>query len=315
MEKMVSVIVPIYNSENSIDKCVSSLINQSYKNLQIILIDDGSTDSSGKICDEYALIDSRVEVIHQVNKGAAVARNTGIEIIKGKYVYFVDADDYLDLNCFKIMLKNIRNVDIVQCSEYIFNRRTINKTELIQVGVFDNISFMKIYLDNWTCSLIHNKLFRSEIIKDRFEGGKIIDDEYFTYKCILNAKKISVIPDVLYYYRIRKSSLMRNKKTIRFQNADTVDYLYKRYLELMIYPELKYKALANLIDSYQRILTDYYISSELIRIIKKNLLKVLLRCNNISMFKSIIYIVLKPSSLYINNKNSLTKENEDDYYE
>ena len=315
VKNMITVIVPVFNVESYLKQCLDSIINQSYQNLQIILVDDGSTDSSGRICDEYAEKDSRIEVIHKSNCGAALARNTGIESIKGEYVYFVDSDDYLNLDCFNIMLNNIKNADIVQCREYIFNHKVITKTESIPNGVFDNISFMKIYLDNWSCSLIHNKLFRTEIIKDKFKGGKVIDDEYFTYKCILNAKKINVIGDSLYYYRIRKSSLMRNKETVKFQNIDRVDYLYKRYLDLIAYPDLKTKALTNIIDSYQFILKDHYISVKLIYSIKIKMLKILFECKNVEMIHSIIHTILKPTYLYIKNKNLISGENEDEFYE
>ena len=188
-KKMISIIVPVYNVENYLKQCLDSIINQSYKNLQIILIDDGSCDSSGKICDEYALKDNRIEVVHQKNSGAAFARNIGIEKSKGDYIYFVDSDDYLNLKCFEIMVNNRFDCDIVQCGEYIFDSKAINKMDKIPIGMFNNISFMKIYLDNWCCALIHNKLFKRDVIKDRFYGGKVIDDEYFTYKCILKDRK------------------------------------------------------------------------------------------------------------------------------
>ncbi|WP_278627389.1 glycosyltransferase family 2 protein [Thomasclavelia cocleata] len=312
---MISIIVPVYNVENYLKQCLDSIINQSYKNLQIILIDDGSCDSSGKICDEYALKDNRIEVVHQKNSGAAFARNIGIEKSKGDYIYFVDSDDYLNLKCFEIMVNNIFDCDIVQCGEYIFDSKAINKMDKIPIGMFNNISFMKIYLDNWCCALIHNKLFKRDVIKDRFYGGKVIDDEYFTYKCILNAKSIKIIDETLYYYRQRKSSLMRNKETIKFQNSDIVDFIYKRYLDLIIYPELRLEVTENLINTYHRILNDYYCTSSLVYNIKKIYVKIIFRCNNISILKSLVLAILKPTFLYLKNKQDFIINNEDNYYE
>ena len=112
----VSIIVPVYNVEKYLHKCINSLITQTYRNLEIILIDDGSTDASGQICDEYALIDDRIIVLHQKNAGAAAARNAGIMRATAEYVHFMDADDWLDVNTFEIVAEKIlqSKVDIVK---------------------------------------------------------------------------------------------------------------------------------------------------------------------------------------------------------
>ena len=107
MEKLISVIVPVYNVEEYVEKCVLSIINQTYKNLEIILVDDGSTDNSGKICDEIAIKDNRIKVIHKKNGGLSDARNVGIDIAKGDYLGFVDSDDYIDPDMYSILLNNM----------------------------------------------------------------------------------------------------------------------------------------------------------------------------------------------------------------
>ena len=109
MEKLISVIVPVYNVEEYVEKCVLSIINQTYKNLEIILVDDGSTDNSGKICDEIAIKDNRIKVIHKKNGGLSDARNVGIDIAKGDYLGFVDSDDYIDPDMYSILLNNMNN--------------------------------------------------------------------------------------------------------------------------------------------------------------------------------------------------------------
>ena len=105
--KKISVIVPIFNSEQFINRCVESILNQTYKNLEIILVDDGSTDDSGKICDQYALTDSRITVIHKINEGVSKARNMGIDASKGDLISFVDADDFLDVNMYEELINHL----------------------------------------------------------------------------------------------------------------------------------------------------------------------------------------------------------------
>ena len=119
----------------------------------------------------------------------------------------------------------------------------------------------------------------------------------------------------MYYYRQRKSSLMRNKETIKFQNSDIVDFIYKRYLDLIIYPELRLEVTENLINTYHRILNDYYCTSSLVYNIKKIYVKIIFRCNNISILKSLVLAILKPTFLYLKNKQDFIINNEDNYYE
>ena len=119
--KKISVIVPVYNVERYLKRCIESIINQTYKDLEIILVDDGSTDSSGNICDEYKKIDKRISVIHKKNGGLSDARNEGLKVVTGTYIAFVDSDDFLDLDMYEYMQKNIEkeNADIVICGTKI----------------------------------------------------------------------------------------------------------------------------------------------------------------------------------------------------
>src|SRR5699024_4494271 len=118
MSDLISVIVPVYNVEKYVRRCIDSICGQTYSNLEIILIDDGSTDSSGKICDEMAAKDGRISVIHQENKGLSQARNAGLDQAKGEYIAFVDSDDYLSLNMYECLLKSLKenNADVVRCA-------------------------------------------------------------------------------------------------------------------------------------------------------------------------------------------------------
>lgn len=118
----LSIIVPIYNAQNHLKKCIESIINQTEKDIEIILIDDGSTDDSLKICNEYQRKDFRINVIHQNNSGVSIARNQGIKIAKGEYIGFVDSDDWIDLDMFKRLLEEAKktDADIVMCDAILF---------------------------------------------------------------------------------------------------------------------------------------------------------------------------------------------------
>ena len=117
-EPLISIIVPVYNVEKYLSKCIDSIINQTYKNIEIILIDDGSTDSSGAICDKYALVDSRIHVLHIENSGVSNARNVGLNHATGDYIGFVDSDDYIEPNMYELLLEELiaDDVDVVQCN-------------------------------------------------------------------------------------------------------------------------------------------------------------------------------------------------------
>ena len=135
MEKTISVIVPIYNVEKYLDRCLKSIINQTYKNLEIILIDDGSPDNCGTICDEYAKKDNRIKVVHKDNGGLVKARNTGLDIATGEYISFIDPDDWIELNMYEEMIKiaDETNTDIVRCGYYRDNDK--ESMERISFGV------------------------------------------------------------------------------------------------------------------------------------------------------------------------------------
>ena len=132
MEGKISVIVPIYNVEQYLRKCIDSIINQTYKNLEIILVDDGSWDNSPRICDEYAKRDNRIKVIHKKNGGLADARNTGLKMITGNYISFIDSDDYIEKTMYEKMIKVILkyNADIIECNlNYKYGNQLITMTE------------------------------------------------------------------------------------------------------------------------------------------------------------------------------------------
>lgn len=235
MKKKVSIIIPVYNVQRYLVECLDSVIGQTYHNLEIILIDDGATDESGKICDKYAELDDRIKVIHQSNQGAANAKNVGLDTMTGEYVTFIDSDDFAEPDWVEYMVCALEGTqaDVVECNfilEYI-NKIAPGNNNLFFNKEFTNEEYMAQYLDNWTCSLFWNKLFRRELTeKIRFrKERRCIDDEFYTYKIFAKAKKIIRIDNVLYHYRQRISSVVTSEKNQHQITDDALEVLIERY--------------------------------------------------------------------------------------
>lgn len=212
MEPLVSVIIPVYNVENYIKKCVLSIIAQTYTNLEIILIDDGSTDNSGLICDEIAAIDERVIVIHQINHGLSIARNYGLDISTGKWVYFIDSDDWAHQNLIETLLSLAEKyaADISVCNSIDVNEKGNQITKVINSGkeyIFhgEEIIFSLI---NPTLNIrfeVWNKLWKRSLIKDvRFIEGQVSEDIHFDRILFLKARKVVYYDCGLHYYRTER---------------------------------------------------------------------------------------------------------------
>ncbi len=212
-QKLISVIVPVYMVEEYLDECIKSILNQTYKKIEVILIDDGSKDSSGKICDEYQKKDSRVRVIHQENKGLAAVRNLGIRTAMGEFIQFVDSDDWIDERMLedKYALMQKYDADIV-CSRvirvnnknsYLLNKwnydiKIMNRLEALSVLFFPQ------YVDVITC----NKLIKAELFERViYPEGKLYEDMFTTWKIISNANRVLCINRAYYYYRINPESI------------------------------------------------------------------------------------------------------------
>jgi glycosyltransferase involved in cell wall biosynthesis len=241
MSDLVSVIVPVYNVREYLHKCIDSVKQQTYKNLQIILVDDGSTDGSGQICDEAAGSDERITVRHQANGGLSAARNKGLEIATGKYVCFLDGDDWFDEH-FTEELLNIaetRNVDIAVCAfvrvsgenEVKADKERENAEELIE---YDNRQAVREVIEEKRIkSLTWNKLYKRELWEGiSFPEGKHHEDEYTTYKLLWKAGKVAETGRVLYYYRKRPDSVTETseKAIIRERAYHTVEAKEERYI-------------------------------------------------------------------------------------
>lgn len=224
----ISIIIPVYNVEPYIRKCLDSVINQTYKNLEIICVDDGSTDNSGKICDEYSKLDSRVRVIHNENRGVAIALNCGLDNFTGDYVGFVDPDDWVELNCYEEVYKVIKdnNVDFVcfgfykdtieECVEMrnlsFIKSEKLNSQEVLRY-TFIRDRYLAFGAYYW------NKLFKAKFFRHKDcgyyirhnENMKVGSDVLFFTECILNSKNVIYHNKSYYHYFQRKSSLVHSK--------------------------------------------------------------------------------------------------------
>lgn len=216
----ISIIVPIYNVEQYLYDCIESIINQSYQELEIILVDDGSTDSSPQICDNYAVKDSRIKVIHQQNGGLSQARNAGMQIATGDFISFVDSDDLLSINFYKTLLTFLKkeDVDIVECGFVRFK----DKDELMNIsheGFYDEFNANKaleLLLKEDLKQVVWNKLYKIKLVRNLyFEKGRIHEDEFWTYKIFARANKMIKISHPLYYYRQQDKSIMAEDYSIK----------------------------------------------------------------------------------------------------
>ncbi len=209
----ISVVIPVYNVEKYLPRCLDSVINQTYTDLEIILVDDGSTDGCGEICDEYAAADKRIRVIHKTNGGLSDARNAGIEIASGEYITFIDSDDSVSGSCVELLLKTAEkyDADIVQgrYTSRLEELGTLSGSISVMTGeeAFRQIMlFGDITVNAWA------KLYRTRLFDSiRFPKGRINEDSLTTYKVVLLAGKVVSMPDNIYFYFIRSDSIIGRK--------------------------------------------------------------------------------------------------------
>lgn len=235
MNQTISVIVPVYNVEGYLPQCVDSILSQDYGDLEIILIDDGSTDGSGEICDRYAALDSRVRVIHQKNGGAAAAKNAGLRLAAGEYLAFVDSDDYLEPGAYGFLMKTLleAGADAVQGSFREIYRNRVEEQRISEetLGSYD---YLLRFPKDFSCALLWNKLYRRALFDGVFfEEGHKIDDEYFTYQGFLQPRKVVRADRIVYNYRKRASSVMSSPESAERLVLDCLDSVAKRRRKIL----------------------------------------------------------------------------------
>ena len=244
---LISIIVPIYKVELYLKRCVDSIVNQTYSNLEIILVDDGSPDNCPQICDEYAEKDKRVVVIHKENGGLSEARNAGLDICKGEYVSFIDSDDWVDLQYIEILLKGVQNnkadIAIGQFQKIFFyneKKKYEKKMTTASTAVMDNKEAVKKLFSNEDIYFVvaWGKLYKKTLFNTiRYPVGKIHEDEYTTYKILYNSSTVAYLHEKIYFYLQRPQSIMSNAKkdSLRVLDARVERYQYfkdnkERYL-------------------------------------------------------------------------------------
>ena len=245
---LVSVIVPVYNVEEYLARCVDSILSQTHWNLEVILVDDGAKDSSGAICDSYAQRDSRVKVVHKENGGLSSARNAGIDIARGEYLEFVDSDDWLEPDAVESMLHQavVHQVELVLGGRWDVSARTGEKKlglcpshqEIISGTEMVRRIFRWENCDSSACDkLFHKRLFR-EI---RFPHGKVVEDVPVMYKIVLDAGRVALLDKPVYNYFHRSGSISYttlSEKNFHFSEHTSVIYPYIQDN----YPELRQEA-------------------------------------------------------------------------
>lgn len=269
--KTVSIILPVYNVEKYLRECVDSLLCQTYSKLEIVLVDDGSTDESGRICDRYVQQDPRVVVIHQANAGAANAKNAGLDWATGDYITFMDSDDYAEFNWIARMVEVTERygADVVECDfDKVYRNRSEVANQYKENSVYTAEEYLAQYLGNWTCSLFWNKLFRRELLSDvRFRRERrCIDDEFFTYKAVTGANRIVRITDVLYHYRQRASSAVASTRNRLQITDDALEILIERYRWISrFFPRLRKVYLRHDVDIMLCFARDFIFTEETVK--------------------------------------------------
>lgn len=267
MENKISIIVPVYNVEQYLNRCIKSILNQTFKDFELILVNDGSTDASGDICNYYATQDERVKVIHQNNGGLSSARNAGLNMAVGEYIGFVDSDDYINRRMYEILYNNIINftAELAICDFIPVQENDCNKlpTSICnKVSEYNNISSLEqLYEDNGARFIVSwNKLYKKDLFDNlRFIEGKIHEDEFIIHKLLYRCNKIVFTKAALYYYVQRETSIMNTRKGVK--RLDAIYALEDRMNFLSNIPEKH--LFQQTIDKYIRVLLiEYNLSSE-----------------------------------------------------
>lgn len=257
----ISIIVPVYNVEAYLEECITSILDQTFKDFELILVDDSSTDRSGDICDQFAKIDSRIKVIHQKCGGASCARNLGLDNANGNYIGFVDSDDYIHPQMYEILYENIINNDV---NMVICNYKKVLEKEkfyreykkMDNIKFYTNIEALEYFLSEEGYKYIPpwNKLYSKEIFYDlRFEEGKTCEDQIISPKLIYKSKNIIMIQEVLYFYRRRLGSVSNNGF-----DEKRLDLVHANWDNVMFFNKIQSPLKNKIEQKYVYYLFEYY---------------------------------------------------------
>lgn len=291
---LLSIIIPVYNTEKYLDRCLNSIIKNIKNKTEIILIDDGSTDSSSIICDKYKNKYNFIKVIHQENKGLSVSRNKGIEISKGKYLWFIDGDDYIEDNSLDIIYNYLNKYDII-----IFNYNTINNNITKTKSFYNYFNIETKYLLSH-CP-VWNKVFKKELFNNNlFPINHLYEDLYIVPTLILKTKNIIFLDNYLYNYQIRNNSIIKtfNNNEDRIYALDNLyDKLNNKYKEeieyLFIYNLLITSLKEEVINNYKHDIKyiNKYVKNKYNKYYKNKYLKSYIKIYLFLLYFNLIFIV------------------------
>ncbi len=288
MNNLISVVVPIYKVEKYLDECINSIIHQTYTNLEIILVDDGSPDNCPKMCDEWAKKDERIKVIHKKNGGLSDARNAGLAIATGEYISFIDSDDFLELDLYKLAIENLNseNAQIFAFGRYYVygDQREVHQKQNVKLIMNSEEALDTMnkfgYYDVAAWDKVYKRSLFDEII---YPVGKISEDWFVTYKLIDRADKIIYDSKPLYNYRQRANSITHSSNVkINYDvidaSSEVLDFINKKYPNIVLNANTRY--IYTLIGVYNNILCYDKVNrkdklSSLYRKIKKDYKKII----------------------------------------
>lgn len=307
----ISVIIPIYNVEKYLERCVDSVLAQTFTDIELILVDDGSTDSSSAMCDAFAAEDDRIRVIHKQNGGLSDARNAGIEAAAGEYIGFVDSDDYIDADMYEFLygIAQKENADVAMCELYhCYAGKDIFRHSADYYEVTDSIGAVRCVLESKITSVTAvNKLYRKELFANlRFRKGKTAEDAFIMVDLLSKAKTVVITNAQKYYYFHREGSITTKPFNTRDLDAvEAYEYNAKRALELsddLADVVLLRRCWARFYILDKMMLSDgnydHSIEKEYVKFLKKNK-RFILRCDIFTKGRRLSFVILLFStSLY-----------------
>ena len=283
----ISIIIPIYNVERYLEKCIDSVLNQTFRNIEVILIDDGSTDGCGEICEHYKRLDDRIVVVHKENEGLSMARNIGIDISNGDYIGFIDSDDYIAPDMYELLYKNLLDnyADISICGLFdCYEGEKIPQCKEKEFLILNNKEALKLALEGMKFSVnAVNKLYKRELFKEnKFPRGKLSEDAFTIPKILAKASRVVVDTTPKYYYVHRGCSITTSE--FKIQDLNVIE-AYRGNLEFVNdrFPELNKQAEFRYLWSYMYVLDKMILSegfnqtlqyNEVASILKKGILSI-----------------------------------------
>lgn len=307
----ISIIVPVYRVENYLEKCLNSLLNQTLRDIEIILVDDGSPDNCGKICDEFAQRDSRVRVIHKQNEGLSEARNVGITYAQSQFVGFVDSDDFVAEDMYETLYENLIkfDADVSVCGLYnCYSKKMVPQFGGKEFFLMDGKEALKVALEGEKFSVnAVNKLYKKDLFLDvNFPKGKLSEDAFTIPQILAKASKVVFDSSPKYYYIHRGESITTSK--FKYQDFNVVE-AYKKNLEFVRvnFEDLVKQAEFRLLWSYtyvfdkmvlSRDFDDYKSYKEMLDVLRKNTFKMLINPFFLLKRKLAMLILLISPRLY-----------------